>query len=977
MHMGRIHELFFAHEERLIELALLCAKRQGDAWCASAPPEAWRISLSVFTQALALAEERCGEDAGPLAPGDDGVSDPVFEFVFQEARLHRERGVSLAMFLGLVKCCRRACVDLVRQKIAGVDDMARSEDFVIGFFDRLEVGLCAEWSDVDDGKRLVDLQGKSRCSTREKGRFLTLFESLAAPVFLLDRNLKVEAMNFAAAQLLGVASEPGELSYARPAMGGDGLVGEVDKKPLTEIAPWLRAALDEECSSDAPLGDCRFEVLADTPHGDRHFSVSVSTMSDVPEKYEGYAVALDDISLRVDVERQLERERLQAERYLNDVGAMVVGLDEAGDVAMINETGSQLLGYAQEDLLGRSWVDVALPEEAREEIRDYLYFIVNHGEDGLGDGNARHVNEVVTKSGERRLISWNNRILRNDEGVAVGILSSGMDITDQRHAEEALAKKELWLRNTFVALREAVLILSPERVVLDANPAAEAMFGMERKDILNLPARKLHVDDDHYQRFKTAVNEAFDRGEDASFEFNMRRNSGETFPTEHSVALIKSDDDSVLGAVSVLRDISRRKEAEQVLRRSEEKFRRIFESIEEGYIVTDLKGAVTLVNPATCRLLGYEESELLGSDIRRIYTDPKDRARIKRRLTKVEWVRGAHLSFTRKDGSDIVVEANIHRVSDDAGKPVGLEGTFRDITERIEAEKILREREKQYRAFFENNHAVMLLVDPQTGDIVDANPAASEFYGYSVDAMRTMTSAEISALSEKEIFEEMFRARQEKRAYFLFKHMLASGDVRDVEVYSGPIMVRGNQLLYSVIHDVTDRVRLSAEMERLATTDSLTGAANRHQFFTMAEGEFSRALRYEHPLTVFMLDIDYFKSINDTYGHNAGDAVLRALSTMVVATLRDPDVFGRLGGEEFAAVLPETDIDGGLQVAERLRDALGKLKVEVKGEMISFTASIGVSAMQPEDKLIEDVINRADEALYKAKRMGRNRVEKS
>lgn len=384
-----------------------------------------------------------------------------------------------------------------------------------------------------------------------------------------------------------------------------------------------------------------------------------------------------------------------------------------------------------------------------------------------------------------------------------------------------------------------------------------------------------------------------------------------------------------------------------------------------------------MVNPATCSQLGYTESDLIGADMGLIYSNTDERTRFKSSIVTKGSIRSAQMTASRKNGSTIIVEANAHLVRNEDGVPVAMEGTFRDITERIEADEILREREKQYRAFFENNHAIMLLVDPRTGDIVDANPAASEFYGYSCDTMRTMLISDITAQTETEIYQEMVTAKQEKRVYFIFKHKLANGETRDVEVYSGPIMVQGNQLLYSVIHDVTERVRLEREMKRLATTDTLTGVNNRHQFFSRAAQELGRAKRYGHPLVVLMLDIDYFKSINDTYGHQAGDVVLKALSAMAITTLREPDVFGRIGGEEFAAALPDTDMDAGLQVADRLRDELAKLKVQTKNADVTFTVSIGVTLAHAEDQDIEETINRADEALYKAKRMGRNRVEKS
>ena len=233
----------------------------------------------------------------------------------------------------------------------------------------------------------------------------------------------------------------------------------------------------------------------------------------------------------------------------------------------------------------------------------------------------------------------------------------------------------------------------------------------------------------------------------------MRRKNGEKFPTEHSVSLITGDDGASLGIVSVIRDISDRKKSEQELRQSEEKFRRIFETIEEGYIVTDLDGIILMVNPATCSQLGYTESELIGADMGLIYSNTDERTRFKSSILTKGSIRSAQMTASRKNGSTIIVEANAHLVRNEDGVPVAMEGTFRDITERIEADKILREREKQYRAFFENNHAIMLLVDPRTGDIVDANPAASEFYGYSCDAMRTMLISEITAQTETEIYQ--------------------------------------------------------------------------------------------------------------------------------------------------------------------------------------------------------------------------------
>ncbi|MFZ5501208.1 MAG: PAS domain-containing protein, partial [Candidatus Micrarchaeota archaeon] len=132
-------------------------------------------------------------------------------------------------------------------------------------------------------------------------------------------------------------------------------------------------------------------------------------------------------------------------------------------------------------------------------------------------------------------------------------------------------------------------------------------------------------------------------------------------------------------------------------------------------------------------------------------------------------------------------------------------GTGLDITERKRTEEALRESEEHYRSLFQNNHSVMLLIDPETGGIMDANPAACSYYGFSRDKLLEKKISDVNTLSAEQVFQEMQRAKTEKRKRFEFRHRLASGEVRDVEVFSGPIRVKGMELLYSIVHDITAR----------------------------------------------------------------------------------------------------------------------------------------------------------------------------
>ncbi|MBU2227609.1 MAG: GGDEF domain-containing protein, partial [Proteobacteria bacterium] len=175
--------------------------------------------------------------------------------------------------------------------------------------------------------------------------------------------------------------------------------------------------------------------------------------------------------------------------------------------------------------------------------------------------------------------------------------------------------------------------------------------------------------------------------------------------------------------------------------------------------------------------------------------------------------------------------------------------------------------------------------------------------------------------------------------------------------------------------------RLYNKTEQLSVTDELTGLFNRRGFFQLADREFERALRFGRPLSALMLDIDNFKRVNDTHGHTGGDQVLRVLADCFRQNTRAIDIAGRYGGEEFAILLPEILQSEAIQIAERLRQSMADLSIPIGSENglfppvdISIAVSIGVAALSKDVPSLTDLISRADQALYRAKDSGRNRV---
>ncbi|WP_428605397.1 diguanylate cyclase [Sedimenticola sp.] len=206
------------------------------------------------------------------------------------------------------------------------------------------------------------------------------------------------------------------------------------------------------------------------------------------------------------------------------------------------------------------------------------------------------------------------------------------------------------------------------------------------------------------------------------------------------------------------------------------------------------------------------------------------------------------------------------------------------------------------------------------------------------------------------------------KAYETFRRKLIRADMLTLGEQLGPLAINRHALA------LKRSAAEGQEYKRLASIDSLTGVINRREFMKRAKMEVARLLRHQGDLTVLLLDVDYFKQVNDTYGHPAGDRVLKFVSQSIVSALREEDILGRIGGEEFAALLPATDQTSAGATAERIRTAIENLRIQVGEDEIKVTISIGISQLVPGENAIEPAMERADRALYRAKDQGRNQV---
>ncbi|HQT27292.1 MAG TPA: sensor domain-containing diguanylate cyclase, partial [Burkholderiales bacterium] len=262
------------------------------------------------------------------------------------------------------------------------------------------------------------------------------------------------------------------------------------------------------------------------------------------------------------------------------------------------------------------------------------------------------------------------------------------------------------------------------------------------------------------------------------------------------------------------------------------------------------------------------------------------------------------------------------------------------------------------------------------GGIVKVNPQFLEVTGYS--------DAEISEMNVLDFFDEKNVPLIKEQMATVFSKGESSMEAELVVKGGSEIpyfltnhktLINGKNFLVGLGTDISERRMLEEELVHQARTDMLTGLPNRRRFLELAEQELTRAKRYGSLVSILMIDLDEFKSINDIYGHQTGDRVLVKFAEICGKTMRSIDVAGRIGGEEFAVILPETDMIQALDAAERLRQSVASAEMQTEeGSSFSFTASIGVATLSPEQDDLDSLLGSADQALYEAKRSGRNRV---
>ena len=313
--MKKLANIVADGEDRVLRILFDHAQARGYTKYSSTLEEAWRMSVRVLSATLINA---CKLWDGPpeLSPDDDYLNDPTTQFGIVEAVRHRERGISIEMFLGLLKYYRQSYLDLVSEAGFANQEQEHCRRFVNRFFDRIELGLCKEWVGTGPSQRLEELQAANRQMTNEKNKYLTVFESLPNPAILLNGTLRIENLNHAAMEMIQGTNVPGSQYYCAQrdrlmeARQDDGTGPGGTGRSIETVLPWLAPQVTAFVRSGEAFGN--LDVIWDRKDAPRTFEVCLSRMLDVSKKFEGLVVVLQDITAR----RHAENEKMRLMRQL-------------------------------------------------------------------------------------------------------------------------------------------------------------------------------------------------------------------------------------------------------------------------------------------------------------------------------------------------------------------------------------------------------------------------------------------------------------------------------------------------------------------------------------------------------------------------------------------------------------------------------------------------------------------------------------
>ncbi|UUX92506.1 hybrid sensor histidine kinase/response regulator [Methanoplanus endosymbiosus] len=562
-----------------------------------------------------------------------------------------------------------------------------------------------------------------------------------------------------------------------------------------------------------------------------------------------FAVTFTDRTARKEAEEEIKRKNKELADAEEELHQQLDELVRTGDkLNEVNEHLNRLITYANgpiivwnpeltitrfnhafEDLTGIPAVEavgknlrILFPEEKRETAIENIRAAM------AGSRMKTMEMPLLHRSGDMRTVIWNlANIMSHDGSKLVSVIAQGQDITEQIKAEKVIPESEERFRGLFDTITSGVAIYQvqgdgksgKDYIIRDFNRMALEIEGRTKSEVVGKSLFDLRPNIDEYGLIPI-FQRVWETGIPEYYPQKIYTDEKYANWYDNRVFRLRSGE-----IVSVYNDITEQKRAETALKENEEYLNTVLHTARDGFVVIDSGGRIKDANEAYSLMSGYLREELVGMKI----SDLDATELPEQTLKKIDQIRNSSELFEvtnrKKDGSLFEIEVSAIWLDMHGGEIICF---CRDITKRRRAERALSESEAHFRDLFRNHAAVKFIIDPENGRIIDANPAAAKFYGWSEEELRQMKIYEINTLSPEEINKELKRATEEGRVHFEFRHRRADGSIRDVDVYSSKIKINDKYLLYSIVHDISERKQAEYALIKTNRQLNLLSGITRH-----------------------------------------------------------------------------------------------------------------------------------------------------
>lgn len=689
-------------------------------------------------------------------------------------------------------------------------------------------------------------------------------------------------------------------------------------------------------------------------------------------------------------------------------------VDMEGRVAYANKACERLLGYEASELIGKFALDLPTYNESkdRDRARDIIRKMVGGGSTGAFDMT------VIRKDGTEVPVSFTASIIDDAQGSPSMLIAVIRDVTERTRAEEALRQSEEHYAALVASMTDAVFKFTGSKIAW-CNEAVEDIYGYKPEELVGKGVDFLRPVDTDPVEFSERMASLVRKGSCFCDIARVKRKDGSVVDIEYTVSQVKrAQGERAVEVVAVARDITERRLMEEALRENEELSRGMLDTAATGiYLLQD--GCFKYVNRLFEEISGYVSGELVGTHSLD-YVCPDDRDDVRAKAIDVLKGRSSEpyeFRFVRKSGETIWVLDRLTSIWYKGKRSVL--GTMADIDERKKTETEVLEYTRQIETLFNIGAAAnrtlnvgelldvvadmvldvmgaeaggVFLVDRESGELeLRVYRGISAEFARKVEAVRLGEGfTHRAALSKKPLVVEDIAADPRLGRMGAPEEglrSLAAVPIAAKDELLGVVGVashdrrrfqdRDVRLLGAIANQIgmaIENAQLYEQALTLAFTDGLTGLYNRRYLMEQIEREFSRMERNRGAFSLVMIDLDGLKGINDHFGHNEGDVVLKQLGIVIRENTRASDVAARWGGDEFMLLTHDTNSRGARRLAERIRAQVERKRPVIRGEEVCVSISVGIASYPGHAADVTQLLQRVDEAMYRAKECGGNRL---